>query len=85
MSAERIAEQNPDALLADGLEGALVGYTIGYHRPTVAVYDIDLCLDVLAKRDGATHEDAEEFLCSNTLLVSAGENAPIYVKFLDTP
>lgn len=38
---EALTEANPDALLADGLEPALVGYTVNHHRPHVAVYDID--------------------------------------------
>ncbi len=51
---ETLAELNPDALLADGLEAALVGYTVNHHHPHVAVYDIDKCVDVLVERDGMT-------------------------------
>jgi hypothetical protein len=55
---EALAELNPDALLADGLEAALVGYTVNHHHPIVAVYDIDKCIDVLVERDGMTAEEA---------------------------
>ena len=51
---ENLAELNPDALLADGLEADLVGYTVNHHHPHVAVYDIDKCVDVLVERDGMT-------------------------------
>jgi hypothetical protein len=76
-----LAEANPDALLADGLEAALVGYTVNHHHPHVAVYDIDKCVDVLVERDGMTPEEADEFLSFNTLGAYVGENGPMFVKF----
>lgn len=78
---EDLAEANPEALLADGLEAALVGYTVNHHRPHVAVYDIDKCVSVLVERDGMTAEEADEFLSFNTLGAYVGENGPIYVRF----
>ena len=78
---ELLAELNPDALLADGLEAALVGYTVNHHHPTVAVYDIEKCIDALVERDGMTPEEADEFLSFNTLGAYVGENGPLYVRF----
>jgi hypothetical protein len=78
---EALAELNPDALTADGLEAALVGYTVNHHHPTVAVYDIEKCIDVLVERDGMTPEEADEFLSFNTLGAYVGENGPLYVRF----
>jgi hypothetical protein len=78
---EALAEINPDALLADGLEAALVGYTVNHHHPHVAVYDIDKCIEVVVERDGMTPEDADEFLSFNTLGAYVGENGPLYVRF----
>ena len=75
-----LAEANPDALLADGLEAALVGYTVNHHHSHVAVYDIEKCVDVLVERDGMTAEEADEFLSFNTLGAYVGENGPIYVR-----
>jgi hypothetical protein len=77
-----LAELNPDALLADGLEKALVGYTANHHHPHVAVYDLDKCVDVLVGRDGMTAEEAEEFLSFNTLGAYVGENGPLFVRFV---
>ena len=76
-----LAEANPEALLADGLEAALVGYTVNHHHPHVAVYDIDKCIDVLVERDGMTPEEADDFLSFNTLGAYVGENGPMYVRF----
>lgn len=78
---EALAELNPDALLADGLEAALVGYTVNHHHAHVAVYDVDKCIDVLVERDGMSHEEAGEFLAFNTLGAYVGENGPLYVRF----
>lgn len=79
---EDLAELNPDALLADGLEPALVGYTVNHHHPHVAVYDIEKCVEVLVSRDGMTHEGAEEFLSFNTLGAYVGENGPLFVRLI---
>lgn len=78
---EAIAESNPEALLADGLEPALVGYTVNQDRPSLAVYDIDLCVQALVSRDGMTEADAEEFLSFNTLGAHVGPQGPLFVRF----
>jgi hypothetical protein len=75
-----LAELNPDALLADGLEAAMIGYTVNHHHPHVAVYGIDKCIDALVERDGMTHEEADEYLSFNTLGAYVGENGPLFVR-----
>lgn len=76
-----LAEINPDALLADGLEEALVGYTLNHHAPPRAVYDAAKCVEILVSRDGMTPEDAEEFLEFNTYGAYVGEHGPVYVRY----
>lgn len=78
---DEIAEVNPEALLADGLEAALVGVTVNHHHPFVAVYDAAKCVQVLMERDGMTEEEAEEFLEFNTYGAFVGENGPLFVRF----
>jgi hypothetical protein len=80
VNIECLRELNPDALLADGLEAAIVGYTVNHHHAHVVVYDIDKCIDVLVSRDGMTNEEADEFLSFNTLGAYVGENGPIYMR-----
>lgn len=75
-----LAEINPDALLADGFEDALIGYTVNQHHATVAVYDIGRCAAVLITRDGMSEEDADEFLSFNVLGAYVGENGPLFVR-----
>lgn len=71
---------NPEALLADGFEDALIGYTQNFHHATVAVYDYGKCVQVLVDRDGMSIEEAEEFLSFNTLDADFGENGPLFVE-----
>ena len=78
---DELSELNPEALLADGLEAAFVGYTVNHHHAHVAVYDVQKCIDVLVERDGMTHEGAEECLEFNTLGCYVGPNGPLYVRF----
>ena len=78
-----LAELNPEALTADGLESALIGFTINQHHAHVAVYDYDLCVEVLVVRDGMSHEEADEFLAFNTLSAYVGPNGPLFMKRID--
>lgn len=75
-----LAMLNPEALLADGFEDALIGYTQNFHHATVAVYDYGKCVQVLVDRDGMSIEEAEEFLSYNTLDADVGENGPLFVE-----
>lgn len=77
---DELAEINPEALLADGLEAALVGITANHHHPHVAVYDTAKCVQVLVERDGMTEEEAEEFLEFNTYGAYVGPNGPLFVR-----
>lgn len=82
MNIDDLAELNPDALLADGLEAGLIGHTVNQHHPHVAVYDIQKCIDVLVERDGMTHQEADEYLSFNTLGAYVGENGPLFVRIV---
>lgn len=77
---EELAQANSDALLADGLEPALVGYTINTYTPHVAVYDAAKCVQILVERDGMTHEEAEEYLEHNTFCAYVGPNGPLFIR-----
>jgi hypothetical protein len=81
---EVLGDLNPDALLADGLDEALVGWTVNSVAPTVAVYDACGCVQTLVRRDGMTADEAEEFLEFNTFGAYVGPNGPIFVRFLPT-
>lgn len=75
-----LREANPEAMLADGLEEALIGYTINTHFNHVAVYSAEKCVEVLVRRDGMSHEEAEECLEFNTYCAYVGPHGPLYVR-----
>lgn len=66
-------------MFADGLEDAFLGIGQQFHRH-VAVYDLDAVLELLCRRDGMTHEDAQEHIEFNILGAWVGPGTPIFVK-----
>jgi len=80
---EKIAHENPDALLLDGFEDALVG--VGYQpcSNAIALYSYSKCVDVLVTRDGMDKEDAIEYIEFNVRGAYVGENGPILIEILD--
>jgi hypothetical protein len=76
MLIDELAELNPDALLADGFEAALIGYT--NINPVRAVYDTEKCLLILVEQ-GMTVDEAFEYLGFNVFGAYVGENGPLFV------
>lgn len=79
-----LAEENPEALLADGFESCLLGYTCNHHHPVVAVYDLGLCVRKLMD-DGLSEDEAVEYLSFNTLGAYVGPDGPLFVRTKDGP
>ena len=77
---DQLAEENPDALLADGFEKALVGIGRVCHR-SLALYDRAQCIRILMK-DGLTEEDAEDHFQYNVQGSYVGEDTPIFAVIL---
>ena len=69
--------QESQALLADGFDSALIGYTNGLK--CVAVYDYDKCVQVFMTRDGMTREEAIEFMEYNVVDSYHGEKTPVFI------
>lgn len=75
---DAIADINPDALLVDGFDTAIIGTS----ECMRVVYSIEKMLEVLML-DGMTEEDAWEHLSFNILCAYVGEFTPIYVHTID--
>lgn len=71
--------EETEAIVFDGFERALVGYTCGY-GPTRAVYEWGKCIEILMRRDGMSYEDAEEFFEFNVAGSHLGEKTPEIVN-----
>jgi hypothetical protein len=74
---ERLGEENPDALLADGFEDALIGIGRLFSN-SLAVYDRARCIEILVE-EGMTEEDAEDHFEYNVQGSYVGENTPIFL------
>lgn len=71
-----LAEDNPEALLLDGFDAALVGVARRCGQPPLAVYDSDACIAVLVA-GGMSHEDAVEHFEFNVVGAWVGPMTPI--------
>lgn len=76
---ERLAEENPEALLADGLEDAFVGYGYAFGNRPLAIYDEEKCIEIFMKRDGMPREDAIDFFYYNVKGAFCGDGTPIFM------
>jgi len=79
---ELLKEENPDYLMADGFDDAIVGTAerFGMHR--VVLYDTTKCIDILMKRDKITEEEAIDFFYYNVLGSWMGEYTPCFSEIL---
>jgi hypothetical protein len=73
---EALSEENPDAILFDGLDAALVGYAEQWSRPALAVYDLGE-LERVHVAMGMTWEEASEYVSFNVVGLWAGEHTPL--------
>jgi len=87
---EWIAEYNPDALLADGFEDAIIGIGGQHGSNTVVIYDRDKCIEILANQF-AQEEDCDDpyleaidYFGYNTECAYVGENTPIFMQRIDS-
>jgi len=77
---EHLAEVNPEAILWDGFDDAVVGIGGRINLGPVAIYDRDKCLKILVEQ-GLSWEDAEEYFSYNVDGCYAGEHTPIIGVF----
>jgi hypothetical protein len=74
-----IANENPDALFADGYEDAILGTAERCGQNVLVVYDAWKCVEILIRRDGMDPEEAMEFFQFNTLGAWMGPNTPLFL------
>ncbi len=71
-------DENPDALLMDEYEEALVGIAHRCGQPALAVYDYDKCIDILSRT--MKEDDAVEYFEFNVAGAWVGPNTPIILR-----
>jgi len=75
---EQISEYNPEAILFDDLDDALIGVGQQHGSQTVAIYDKEKCIDIFYRNFLVT--EAVEWFEYNVECAYVGENTPIFVE-----
>ena len=76
---EDIADINPDALLADGLDEAIIGVGNQFTNTPVVVYDYDKCIEIFMRDNDWDYEDAMDWMQFNVIGSYMGEGTPIFM------
>ena len=79
LKREDIGLINPDAMLADGLDGAIIGYGHQFTNAPVAIYDYDKCIEIFMKDNDWDYEDAMEWMQFNVVGAYVGPGTPIFM------
>ena len=80
MSIEEIQEINPEALMCDGFDEAIIGMAERPNLGPVVAYSVEKMLNIMITRDGMTYEDALEYFDYNIACAWLGEFTPIYIS-----
>jgi hypothetical protein len=80
MEIDEINEINPDAIIVDGFNEAIIGLAERINLGPIVAYDVDKMLKIMVERDGMTYEEAMEYFDYNILGAWLGENTPVYIQ-----
>ncbi len=80
---EVLIQQDENALLMDGFDEALIGFSQRINEPLLAVYSYSKIIETLISRDGMTDEEAMEYVDYNCVGSWVGERTPIIVMPLE--
>ena len=82
---EWIGDFNPEALLADGFNKAIIGMCERFGHSPVVAYDYSTCIAILMRRDAMTYEEAEEYFSFNVIGAYMGEGTPVFIHAYKHP
>ena len=75
-----LKDENPDYLLADGFDNAIVGTVERHGMNTVVLYNKNTCIDILMKGSDMTEEDAIDYFYYNVIGSYVGEYTPCFAE-----
>jgi len=75
-----LAEINPDMVILEGLDDAVIGVVERCGTDAVLLYSVEAILQVLQDRDGMDPDDAREFFDFNIGGLYAGEGTPFFLE-----
>lgn len=76
---EHIWSIDPEIMLMDGFDDAIIGLTQRMNEPNIAVYSWEKIIEILINRDGLDIEEAIEHTEYNILGAWMGDRTPIVV------
>jgi|TARA_B100001094_G_scaffold270120_1_gene274788 hypothetical protein len=79
LTIDEIAEINPDAMLADGFDDAILGMCIQFGGEPLVAYDYEKCVVLLMEKDGLTRTEAIDFMEFNVIGSYVGLNTPVFI------
>lgn len=79
MTVEQISEINPEALVCDGFDDAIIGMADRINLGPLVAYSVEKILDTLINRDGMTYEEAVEYYEFNIVGAWFGEFTPVFI------
>tara|TARA_R110000824_G_scaffold29901_2_gene99002 strand:+ start:54 stop:413 length:360 start_codon:yes stop_codon:yes gene_type:complete len=79
---EYLGAINPEAMMLDGLEGAIVGAMARFGQAPVALYSKRKCLDIFVAQ-GCSEEEAEEHFDFNVIGAWVGDGTPAFMMDCD--
>jgi hypothetical protein len=80
MTVDEISEINPDALICDGFDDAIIGMAERINLGPVVAYSTEKIVEILMTRDGMEYEDALEYFNFNILGAWMGEMTPVFIN-----
>ena len=79
LTIDEIAEINPEAMLADGFDDAIMGMCIQFGAEPIVAYDYEECVNILMERDGLDRTEAIDFMEFNVIGSYVGLNTPVFI------
>jgi hypothetical protein len=75
-----VEDINPEAMICDGYDEAIIGMAERINLGPVVAYDVEKIIEILMDRDGMSYEDAIEFFDFNIIGAWVGEFTPIFIR-----
>jgi len=79
LTIDEIAELNPEAMMADGFDDAVLGMCIQFGSEPIVAYDYEKCIHILMERDGMNRTDALDFMEFNIIGAYVGLDTPVFI------
>ena len=79
ITIDEIIDINPEAMLADGFDEAILGMCIQFGSEPVVAYDFNKCVKIVMERDGMEREEAIDFINFNVVGAYVGLSTQVFI------